>query len=107
MTSDEENFKTIRQSPSLILAERDVDLLARPELRAVRLQLEFLKPELSLVEHQIKSTIVVFGSTEIREREKAEARLKKAQDLAAQDPGNARRARQVSRCERLLAKCHY
>jgi len=27
--------------------------------------------------------------------------------LASQDPGNARRARQVSRCERLLAKSHY
>jgi uncharacterized protein (TIGR00730 family) len=107
MISDEENFKAICQSPSLILAERDVDLLAQPELRAVRLQLEFLKPELSLIEHQIKSTIVVFGSTEIRERERAEQRLKKAQDLASQDPGNARRSRQVSRCERLLAKSHY
>lgn len=107
MTSDEENFQAIRQSPSLVLAERDVDLLARPELRAVRLQLEFLKPELSLIEHQIKSTIVVFGSTEIRERAKAEARLKKAQELATQDPGNARRARQVARCQRLLAKSHF
>lgn len=107
MISDEENFKAIHQSPSLILAERDVDLLARPELRAVRLQLEFLKPELSLIEHQIKSTIVVFGSTEIREPEKAEARLKKAQDLAEQDPGNPRRARQVARCQRLLSKSHF
>jgi len=107
MTSNEENFKAIRQSPSLILAERDIDLLARPELRALRLQLEFLKPELSLIENQIKSTIVVFGSTQIRERELAETRLRKAQDLAAEDPGNARRARQASRCERLLAKSHY
>ncbi len=107
MTSNEDNFKAIRQSPSLILAERDVDLLARPELRAVRLQLEFLKPELSLVEHQIKSTIVVFGSTEIRERKEAETRLHKAQELAAHDPGNPRRARHASQCERLLARSHY
>ena len=40
--------------PNYLLAEDDVAFLKRPELRPVRLQLELLKPELLLVEHNIK-----------------------------------------------------
>lgn len=45
------------------LAFEDPDLLQRDELRAVRLQLELMKPELGLQDHTILSTIVVFGSS--------------------------------------------
>ncbi len=66
------NYRAILNSPSLTLAEQDAALLAPPELRAVRMQLELLKPEMALEEHQIRSTIVVFGGTKIRERPEAE-----------------------------------
>ena len=46
-------------------------------MRGVRLQIDYLKPELLLEEHEIHQTIVVFGSTRICEpataRRKAEA----------------------------------
>ena len=71
------NYNAILQSPSLILAEQDTALLARPELRAVRMQLELLKPEMALAEHAIRSTIVVFGGTKIRERSEAESTLRR------------------------------
>jgi hypothetical protein len=58
----------IIDSPSYVLAERDTALLARTELRPVRLQLELLKPELTFAERKIHSTIVVFGSTRILDR---------------------------------------
>ncbi|MBL9125821.1 MAG: hypothetical protein JNG90_19425, partial [Planctomycetaceae bacterium] len=54
----EANLKAILASSSYRLAERDIDLLARDELRPVRLQLELFKPELALFEQKIHSTIV-------------------------------------------------
>jgi uncharacterized protein (TIGR00730 family) len=53
------------RSPSFRLAFADPDFLLRDELRPVRLQLELWKPELLLAEHQIESTIVVFGSARL------------------------------------------
>jgi uncharacterized protein (TIGR00730 family) len=48
-------------------ADRDLALLARPELRPVRLLLEYWKPELALEDLGIEHTIVVFGSARFRE----------------------------------------
>lgn len=55
-------------SPSYRLAYADRDFLLTDDLRGVRLMLEYLKPELSMTEHGVKSTVVVFGSTRIGER---------------------------------------
>jgi len=59
---------TTRQtrSPSYRLAYADDDFLLENDLRGVRLMLEYLKPERSLREAGIHSTVVVFGSTRIR-----------------------------------------
>ncbi len=92
----ESNLKAILASPSYRLAERDADLLARPELRPVRMQLELFKPELALLEQKIASTIVLFGSTRIVERQLAEHRLEQARLLLAATPDDARRARVVA-----------
>ncbi len=48
-------------------ADRDLALLARPELRPVRLLLEYWKPELALADLGIEHTIVVFGSARFPE----------------------------------------
>ena len=48
-------------------ADNDSDFLARDGVRGVRLQIDYLKPELLLEEHEIHQTIVVFGSTRICE----------------------------------------
>ncbi|MBI2825416.1 MAG: TIGR00730 family Rossman fold protein [Planctomycetia bacterium] len=103
----ERNREAILASPSLVLAEQDTDFLARPELRPVRMQLELLKPEMALVEHEVRSTIVVFGGTRICERAEAEQNLRAAKAAAAAEPGNALLARAVARAERLLAKSGY
>lgn len=52
-------------SPSYRLAFNDADFLTRDELRPVRLQLELLKPEMTLSELGIVSTVVMFGSARI------------------------------------------
>lgn len=55
------------ESSTYTLAFADEDFLCRDELRPVRLQLELLKPELTLEERGIKSTIVMFGGARIPE----------------------------------------
>jgi uncharacterized protein (TIGR00730 family) len=93
--------------PNYLLAEEDEALLKRPELRPVRLQLELLKPDLILEEQGILSTLVVFGGTQIVEREVAEKRLAAAREIAVNDPTDDTKQRDVARVERILAKSHY
>jgi uncharacterized protein (TIGR00730 family) len=54
-------------APSYRLAFADDEFLQREELRAVRLQLELLKPELLMQDHGVSATVVVFGSSRIPE----------------------------------------
>lgn len=101
------NLQAILDSPTYRLAELDTDFLARPELRPVRMQLELLKPEMALFENRVRSTIVLFGGTQIIEHDLAAARLEQAEAALAAAPGDPRLARHVERARRLLAKSHY
>lgn len=53
------------KSPSYRLAYMDEDFLMQRELRSIRLGLELLKPEITLNEHDISSTVVLFGGARI------------------------------------------
>src|SRR5690606_19620123 len=65
-------------SPAYRLAYADADFLLRDELRGVRLQLELLKPELTLDEHDIASTVVIFGSARATDAVRAGVDLPRA-----------------------------
>ncbi len=56
-----------QHGPSYRLAYDDSEFLLKDELRAVRLQLEWLKPDLIQDEQGIDSTVVVFGGARFRE----------------------------------------
>jgi uncharacterized protein (TIGR00730 family) len=101
------NREAILRSPSYQLAEYDVGFLKRPENRPLRMQLELLKTETLLREHQIDSTVVVFGGTQIVPREQAEAILREARHNAAKAPRDPRFARAVQRAEKILEKYHF
>jgi uncharacterized protein (TIGR00730 family) len=103
----EANRRAILSSPSYRLAELDVDFIGRPEQRPVRMQLELQKAETLLRENNIRSTVVVFGGTQIVERDAAELRLKTARLEHQRRPADARAARDVARAESILAKSHY
>ncbi len=114
MTSDDmkhhelaANLQRILQSPTYRLAEEDVAFLQRPEMRPVRVQLELLKPEMSFCEQQIRSTVVVFGGTQLVSRADAEQRLESARRKLASHPQDTRLGRAVARAERVLAKANY
>ena len=59
--------RAILESPSYRVAIEDKDFLASDSVRGLRLQMDYLKPELLLRANNVKRTIVVFGSSRIRE----------------------------------------
>jgi uncharacterized protein (TIGR00730 family) len=98
------NLAKILASPSYRVAYKDVDFLGRPEMRAARLELELLKPELYFQEHSIRSTIVTFGSTRIVERSEALRQLEEAKRQLAAAPKDARLQRALTVVERLVER---
>jgi len=94
-------------SPSYRLAYRDHDFLLRDELRPVRLQLELLKPELILKEHEIENTVVIFGSTRIPEPKVAHKQLSEAEAEASKDPTNELITRKVKIARSIVVKSKY
>ncbi|HUS39333.1 MAG: TIGR00730 family Rossman fold protein [Pirellulales bacterium] len=106
-SAEEINLAAILASTTYRLAEQDTELLARSELRPVRLQLELLKAEIALSEQGIGSTIVAFGGTQIIEPAQAQARLDAARSAAKAKPDDPQLARQVERALRINAKSEY
>lgn len=92
----------IRESKAYLKAYHDVDFMDRKDLRAVRLQLELLKPELLFREHKIRSTIVVFGSSRTLSPEEARRRLKAAQEDLSAHPRDVELKRRVVNAEKKL-----
>ena len=66
------------ESEAYKLAFQDLDFLLREDLRAVRFQLELLKPELFLQEANIGSTFVFYGSARIPWPDMADALVEAA-----------------------------
>ncbi len=104
---EQQNLQAILNSPSYRLAEEDTEFLKLSALRPVRMQLELLKPEMALAEQGVESTIVVFGGTQVIERDEAERRLERARQALSSDPDNEGHHRAVARAERVLAKSEY
>jgi len=94
--------KTYRQ------ADSDVEFLNGEEARGVRLQIDYLKAELELRRHGVEHTIVVFGSTRLREPGAAARRVRELRERLAAAPGDTELMRQLAVAERLQDKsCYY
>jgi uncharacterized protein (TIGR00730 family) len=72
----EEKFTSKEKGDAYKLAFADQDFLNSPEVRGIRFQLELLKPDLTLREHGIYHTIVVFGSARFVSHEAAREKQK-------------------------------
>jgi uncharacterized protein (TIGR00730 family) len=103
----EERLQQIIQHPSYRLAFLDEDYLQRDELRPLRLELELLKPEMLLEEAGIKSTIVVWGGTQIVPEAEARASWEVAQADVDRSPDDQTARRGLLRAKRLLAKSRF
>ena len=94
-------------SPEYKRADLDLNFLQRDELRAVRLQLEWFKPELIQQDEGIESTIVVFGSARLLEPRAAKARLDQAEQALAQSPNDTDKQQAVAIAKNQLALAPY
>ena len=100
-------LQKILESSSYRVAYEDVEFLHREELRPVRLQLELLKPHMAFEENNIRSTIVVFGSTRILSPERAKATLEETHLAAAGNPQDIEAQKRVRAAEKAVEKSRY
>jgi uncharacterized protein (TIGR00730 family) len=100
-------LRAILESPSYREADQDVRYLNLDETRGVRLQIDYAKAELLLTQHDIRHTIVVFGSTRIPEPAAAARRLELLRERLSAEPDNAELRKAVAIAERVKAKSHY
>ena len=75
--SDEERklLKNIEDSPTYKLAEDDKDFLKEYETRGVRLELDYLKAELTMKNYGIEHTVAIFGSARVLPQDVAKAKV--------------------------------
>lgn len=100
-------LRAIANSASYIPSLEDRTFLDRDEIRPFRLAFDYLKPEITLLEEGVESTIVIFGGTRIVERETAAARLEALRQAAATSPQDRVLESRIRVAERILAKSGY
>jgi uncharacterized protein (TIGR00730 family) len=100
-------LKAIMESPSYCEADQDPDFLDLEEMRGLRLQVDYAKPEMLLARHGITQTIVVFGSTRIPEPAAARRELEARRAACAAHPTDAECQQRVRIAERILDKSRY
>jgi len=100
-------IKAILKSSGYRRADKDLDFFAEPPLRGIRLQIDYLKPELRLEKRAIRHTIVVFGSTRISEPQAAQRKVDGLKASLKRDPNNKDWAARLAVAERILAKSKY
>ena len=97
----------ILASPSYREADEDLDFLQEAGTRGFRLQLEYLKIETLLKQHNVAHTIVVFGSTRIQEPQAARRLLLERERALAASPADAKLSVLRTVAARLLEKSRY
>ncbi len=99
--------RAILESPSYRVASEDFDFLAGDSVRGLRLQMDYLKPELLLRAGNVVRTIVVFGSSRICEPAEARRRLEAARAAVSSRGGGDEDARRLATAERVLDNSRY
>lgn len=89
------------------LAFADSGFLMQDELRHVRLQLEYLKPQLVLEQHNINATVVVFGSARFLAPEQAQQQLEQVQQHYAAAADSPEAINAIKKAQREIRNSHY
>ena len=88
-------------------ADLDIGFLDNNELRGVRLELDYLKPELNLRSQGIEHTIVVFGGTRILEPSAAKRKFEELKRALKSNPGDSNLTKRLKIAERVLGNSVY
>ena len=99
--------KNLLNSQTYKVAEEDKMFIKSYESRGIRLELDYLKAELIMNSFGIKHTIVVFGSSRIREKRVAEEIVKSLQKELKQSPNSKELQQKVDSAQKLLEKSFY
>ncbi|HZR88353.1 MAG TPA: LOG family protein [Bradyrhizobium sp.] len=102
-----EALRRILRSPSYREADRDLDFLQGDATRGIRLQLDFLKAESVLEQRQVAHTVVVFGSTRVREPKAAQRALDSAVKALIANPSDAALQRRLEIARSIAEKSRY
>jgi uncharacterized protein (TIGR00730 family) len=96
----------LQDHSSYRLAFADNEFLMQDELRHVRLQLEYLKPQLVLEQHNITATIVVFGSARFLSPDQAKTAVALAEKQLA-EADTAQNQQALKRANKQLDNSEY
>jgi len=97
----------LRKAKSYRKAYLDPEFLTSDELRPVRLMLELQKPEMTLTEFGVKSTVVVFGSARIWDKPQSDARIAEMRKLVKKNPKDLILRNKLASAQRLDASTKY
>jgi hypothetical protein len=100
-------LERILNHPNYRPADLDPDFLAWDALRPVRLNIDYQKAELLLQQHRIAHTIVVFGSTRIREPAAARREVAELEAKHREQPDDPSIATRLAVAKRLLVNSRY
>jgi uncharacterized protein (TIGR00730 family) len=100
-------LEAIMDNRSYVPAIEDIDFLKGHNARGIRLQLDYLKPQVLLNKHGIEHTIVVFGSTRIVEPQGAQNRIESLKIQLEQKPQNKRLIKKLAVAKRIQNNSQY
>ncbi len=99
--------ENIMNSPTYEMAEMDEHFMKSYEARGIRLELDYLKAELTMSRFGIEHTIVIFGSARIVEYKTAMKRLKIIQKELNSNPHSKELIEKMRVAERMVEKSIY
>jgi hypothetical protein len=102
-----EAIRALLESAAYRRADQDTGFLQRDEARGLRLNLEYMNPELLLGEHGVRHTIVVFGSTRITEPVAARRRVEQLERQLQLTPADPELQRRLRTAQRVLENSRY
>jgi uncharacterized protein (TIGR00730 family) len=100
-------LETILDNSSYVPAIQDIDFLQGSNARGIRLQLDYLKPQVILNKHGIEHTIVVFGSTRIVEPLAAQKKINSLSKKLEQKPNDKELIRKLAIAKRIQINSQY
>jgi uncharacterized protein (TIGR00730 family) len=96
-----------KKPAALMKAYEDLEFLKSDFARPVRVQLEFMHPEVMMQKHRIESTIVVFGSARIPAPDMAKAQVEVLEQKLEQNPNDPFVKKDLERARKTLEKSKY
>jgi hypothetical protein len=102
-----DKLEAILANSAYIPAIEDLSFLQGPNARGIRLQLDYLKPEVLLKKHDIKDTIVVFGSTRIVEPMAAQSKIDTLSNAVDKNPDDKDLIKKLAVAKRIKINSQY